>query len=267
MTINDWLQTSQNKLKNAGVDSYPLDCLILLEHVTKLTKAHIIAHIDNTLTLKQQSNLDNLLNRRANREPIAYITGMKEFFKRNFKVDKSVLIPRPESEGFIELLIKHKITHQNIADVGCGSGILGITTKLELPTNNLVLSDISQNAIKIAKFNTEKLNAKCKIIKSDLLTDIPNASVILANLPYVPINATLQPELKYEPKLALFADDDGMAIYKQFWQQIKYSVGIKFVLTESLLSQHPKMAFFADIAGYTLTDNNGLVQMFTVKTY
>ena len=156
MNIQKWLSLAYVKLKESGVVSFQLDSLILLEHVTRLNKAYILAHQDDELSTKQILELNKLLSRRCKREPIAYITGKKEFFGREFYVNKNTLIPRPESESFIDLLKKYKVTHQNIIDVGCGSGILGITTKLELPSNNIILSDVSKKALNIAKINLKK---------------------------------------------------------------------------------------------------------------
>lgn len=262
-TIHKWLRDAQQKLKDSGVDSYPLDSLLLIEFVTGLNKAHILAHQDKQLNSDDLEQLNTLLSRRANREPLAYITGVKEFYGRDFLVDTHVLIPRPESESFIELLKEHKITHQNVVDVGCGSGAIGITAKLELPTNKITLLDISPEALTIAKKNQAALSADCKTLQSDLLPSHNNFTVALANLPYVPKDLSVEPELSYEPSLALYVNDSGMALYKKLWQQLSSSGACKYVLTESLRSQHDTMNQLAASAGYSHMDTDGLVQMFT----
>lgn len=267
MTINEWLQEAQRQLKSAAIESYPLDSLVLLEHVTRLNRAHILAHQDKQLSSLQVGTLARLLKRRIGREPIAYITGVKEFYGREFYVDKNVLIPRPESESFIELLKKHQITHQSIIDVGSGSGILGITAKLELPTSNVTLIDIDKNALEVAKKNAIKLNTNVNFLQSDLLESLPSivnrqSSIILANLPYVPKTIKLEPELAYEPSIALFADNNGLALYERLWQQINGLTSCTYVLTESLESQHHRMTVLAQNAQFKLTKTNGLVQLF-----
>ncbi len=267
MIIQKWLSLANIKLKDSDVESFQLDSLILLEHVTGLlNKAYILAHQDEELSNKQILELNKMLARRCKREPIAYIIGKKEFYGREFIVNKDVLIPRPESESFLDLLKKHNITHQNIIDVGCGSGILGISTKLELPTNQVTLSDLSSKALKVAKQNAKNLNAKCNFIQSDLLPINCNPSIVVANLPYVPKNLDLQPELSHEPSMALFADYSGMSLYGKLWKQISQNTSIKVVLTESLKAQHKNMKELAITANYKLLDTNGLVQFFEKNT-
>jgi release factor glutamine methyltransferase len=262
-TIHKWLRDAQQKLKDSGVDSYPLDSLILVEYVTGLNKARILAHQDKPLTTQELKQLNTLLSRRTSREPLSYITGVKEFYGRDFSVDSHALIPRPESESFIELLKEHKITHQNVVDVGCGSGAIGITAKLELPTNQVTLLDVSPEALKVANKNQTALSADCTTLESNLLPAQNNFTVILANLPYVPKNLSVEPELSYEPSLALYANDSGMELYKKLWQQLSSSSACRYVLTESLREQHHTMNQLASSAGYSLIDTDGLVQMFT----
>lgn len=262
MTTGQWQNIAEKKIKKAGVSTYYLEGLILLEYVTRFERAYILAHQDKELTAEQILELKKLLTRRCKREPIAYITGKKEFYGREFIVNKNVLIPRPESESFIDLLKKHKVTHQYIIDVGCGSGILGITTSLELPSNKVTLSDIDEKAMKIAKQNAKKLNAKCSFIQSDLLPANSNYTVILANLPYVPKNLNLEPELNFEPTIALFADNRGVSLYRDLWEQISQNSSVYMVLTESLKTQHKLMKALAVNANYELLDTDGLVQLF-----
>lgn len=269
MNIQKWLSLAYVKLKESGVVSFQLDSLILLEQVTRLNKAYILAHQDDELSTKQILELNKLLSRRCKREPIAYITGKKEFFGREFYVNKNTLIPRPESESFIDLLKKYKVTHQNIIDVGCGSGILGITTKLELPSNNIILSDVSKKALNIAKINLKKYNLNLPLLQADLL-NLPeslnitdnNPTVVLANLPYVPKSLKIDPELIYEPKLALFAQNKGMKYYQLLWEQLLSASQISIVLAESMLSQHQEMNKLARNSKYELIDTIGLVQFF-----
>lgn len=261
-TISNWLQKAQGQLKNTGIESYRLDNLVLLEYVTKFNRAHILAHQDKELYSHQLLELNKLLERRSKREPIAYITGVKEFYGRDFYVDKNVLIPRPESESFIELLKKHRITHQTAVDVGCGSGVLGITAKLELPTLDVTLIDINEKALGVAKKNAKDLGIDCSFKPSDLLPLDSDYFVILANLPYVPKDMRLQPELTYEPSVALFADNKGLGLYERLWSQISQQTSCTYVLTESLWGQHTPMIQLAKSSGFSLIETDGLVQLF-----
>lgn len=222
VTINKWLQQAQGQLKQAGIDSYPLDALILLENTTGLNKAHILAHQDKKLSQSELQMLDKLLKRRIKREPIAYIIGKKEFYGREFIVNQSVLIPRPESESFIELLKKHAYpsTHESVVDVGSGSGCLGITIKLEFPQCDVTLVDLDSTTLSVAKNNAIKLGANCKFKSSDLLGSDKKYSTVIANLPYVPKSLSIGPELAYEPSTALFALNKGMRTYRRLWEMM-----------------------------------------------
>lgn len=266
MQISTWLVQAKKKLRTAKVTSYNLDSLILLEYVTNHNKAHILANTDKELTNHQLSKLNELLNRRISREPLAYILGYKDFYGRQYIVSPDVLIPRPESESFINLIVKHKINNQTIVDVGCGSGILGITIKLELPTNTIILSDNNKKALKVAKLNIAKHKINCKVICADLVPSGVKPDIIICNLPYVPTNFIVQPELQFEPRSALFAEKNGMQLYNKLWEIVVKKSSTKFVLTESLQFQHKKMLNLATKAGFSLLETDGLVQLFVTTS-
>jgi release factor glutamine methyltransferase len=163
--------------------------------------------------------LDAAIGRRSHREPLDYITGRVEFYGREFLVSPGVLIPRPDSESLVDLVLKNfpPASAPKILDVGTGSGALAITLKLELPRAEIFASDISPAALKIAAQNTARLGAKINFIKSDLLRQISDRfDLIVANLPYVdPTWTWTDPEIQFEPRSALFADDFGLALIKK----------------------------------------------------
>lgn len=256
---NVWLSSANKKLKEAGIESYSLDSLLLLEFVTKLNRAHLLAHQDEELKSEQIEKLDNLLVERVKRTPLAYIMGKKEFYGRSFYVNENVLIPRPESESFIELLKKHDINAGKLIDVGCGSGILGITAKLENPKLEVTLSDISKPALEVAKQNAKDLGAEVKTKLQDLFNEYYD--VVLANLPYVPRDLQVEKELSYEPQIALFAENKGLKIYKDFCKKVA-KIKPQYVLTESLVTQHKKLDAMMNDASYQLKDTDNLVQLY-----
>lgn len=257
-TIAKWKQTASQHLKHAGIPSHDLDTLILLENITGLSRAHILAHGDKELNQEQVERLNSLLQRRLQREPMAYITQTIEFYGRNFFINQDVLIPRPESESFLTLIKKLGLADAKVLDVGCGSGAIGITVSLEYPKYDVTLSDISPLALKVAELNAKRLHAKVGVVKQDLLGNASqDYTVVIANLPYVPKTMLLEPELSYEPALALFSDNKGLALYEQFWQAVQAS----YVLTESLTSQHKSMQALAK-GRYILVATEGLVQLF-----
>lgn len=270
MQIRDWLAKSTTELKNSGIDSARLDCLLLLQNVLSKNREWLISHDEKELAEKQIKELSKKLERRKNREPLAYIIGSKEFYGRNFIIDKNVLIPRPESEDMIDLLLS-KVSPCNrvrpcvIVDVGTGSGCLAITAKLELPEAEVVAVDISDAALKVARKNAQALGADIKFINSDLLSNIQDQgfTVCLANLPYVPDYLITSEEITKEPALALFAGNDGLDCYRKFWKQAS---GLKnpplVIITESLKSQHHTLEQLALSSGYSLEKTKGLAQLF-----
>lgn len=258
-TIKQWLEAGNHKLKNADVQSYYLDSLLLLEHVLNTNRARLLAHQEDELSDEHLKELNNLLLRRLDREPIAYILESKEFYGRDFYVDEHVLIPRPESESFVELLKKYNLTEGSLIDVGCGSGILGITVKLEAQKLKVTLSDISDEALKVAKQNAKNLSADVTFKKQTLFNK--HYDIIMANLPYLPEDMKLEKELNFEPKLALFAKDFGLKIYSDFCKKVAIFKP-KYVLTESLEVQHSELSRMLIDAGYGLLQTDGLVQLF-----
>ncbi len=247
-----------------GISSAVLDSEILVSHVLNKPRTWVHAHSQERLSQNQHRQLNRFLQRRAAGQPIAYITGQKEFYGRNFIVSPEVLIPRPESENFIEI-VKTLPSNLKFIDIGTGSGILAITSVLVQPTWSGVATDISQAALKVAQKNTRKLGAKNLVFKVQnlLVDDTKKYDVVLANLPYVPQNLFNKADISFEPKIALFAGEDGLDIYRELFKQImarKHKP--THILTESLLNQHKQIEQLAKSAGYRLGESRGLIQHF-----
>ncbi len=262
MTINKWLQTSRLKLRQAGIDSADLDSLLILEHVLNRNRANLLAHSDEEIDEASSRQLTELLDRRHKREPLAYILGHVEFYGHTFVVTDAVLIPRPETEAFIESILLMNTKGQRLLDVGCGSGAIGISAKLLDPTLDVTLLDIDQGALELAQENATRLEAPVKIKQNDLLSDIGESfDIIVANLPYVPKGHSVARELDFEPQQALFSGEDGLDHYRLFWQQLK-NIQPTYVVTESLQTQHNEVTQLAKEAGFRLNRSQLLVQTF-----
>ena len=174
-----------------------------------------------------------------------------------------MLIPRPESEDIIELA--KEINPAYVLDIGTGSGCLAITIKLELPNAKVIATDISEKALKVCKQNTKNYKVKIETKKADLIdnVDLEKIDLIIANLPYVPNKLITSPEIKTEPKLALFAGNDGMRVYKNLWTKIsKSKYKPKYIITESLKTQHKEMTILAKKPDYKLEKTQTLIQVF-----
>ena len=257
--IKDWLSNASHKLSAAGVPSPKLDAEIILANILGKDRTYLHAHPEQRINPDQIKIANHNLESRLKRIPIAYIIGHKEFYGRIFKVTPDTLIPRPESETTLELLIdilKNTSKDQPIklVDVGTGSGCLGITAKLELPDIDATLLDISEQALAIAEQNANNLSATVKIIQGDLLQNYPlKIDVILANLPYVDRSWDRSPETDYEPSLALFADDHGMSIIKKLILQTdNHLIKNGYLIIEADPEQHRLLIEFAKKQSFEL---------------
>lgn len=261
-TVNLWLFAATDALKAVKIPTPRLDAELLLAHVLKVNRTWLITHQnDNISDAKVLENASKLLAKRVNRVPIAYLTNHKEFYNRSFFVNESVLIPRPESEMIIELL-KELVngTNLRLLDVGTGSGALGITAKLEIPSLAVTVSDISPEALTVARKNAHTLNADIRFIQSDLLSAFSNIKhrtsninfdIIIANLPYVDRSWERSPETNHEPALALFADDHGLALIKKCIQQASDMTPVDgYLLLESDPEQHEEIITYAHDFGF-----------------
>lgn len=225
--ISAWLKDATAQLLEAGIESAKLDAEIILAHTLQHSRTYLHAHGEELLTPRQAEIADARLHLRLERTPVAYIIGHKEFYGHMFKVTPSTLIPRPESEAIIELLLEADRQtplplqpRRRLVDVGTGSGCLGISAKLALPELNVTLIDVSRYALKVAEENARTLKADVQLIQSNLLAQYPfTAHYILANLPYVDPEWERSPETNYEPDLALFAEHHGLALINRLIEQ------------------------------------------------
>jgi release factor glutamine methyltransferase len=265
VTIEQWLKKSAAKLEKAHIGSAQLDALILLEDELGKDRSYIFAHPEEEISKSKLKRLDPKLKRREKHLPLAYIRGFTEFYGRRFKVNRRVLEPRPESETMIELLKQLGLPRNAlIADVGTGSGALGITAALELRNHNVDLYDIDANALAVAKHNCILHELHLKVTKRDLLRNThKHYDVILANLPYVPQHWKINQAATMEPKIAIFGGKNGLDIYHRFFEQLtRFSWRPKFVFTESLPPQHEDLAQFAQTAGFRLNKTEDFIQLF-----
>lgn len=225
VTINDWLEATTNKLSTSGIESARLDSLILLEHVLNVPRESLLAQPEFELSNDSVVNLKALANRRASQEPVAYLTGYKEFYGLEFEVDRNVLVPRPETESMVEYILSSAKPKSMILDVGTGSGAIAISLKHNRDDLEVSASEISRPALKIARRNASKHDVFIGFVESDLFENIAKHKrfdIIAANLPYVSLDKiSVRPGLKHEPALALFPDDRrGLSIYERFFRGV-----------------------------------------------
>ncbi|QHN42513.1 peptide chain release factor N(5)-glutamine methyltransferase [Candidatus Mycosynbacter amalyticus] len=226
MTISAWLIDATKQLKDIGIESNRLDAELILAHTLRKPRTYLHAHLDEEIDERRYDIANARLDLRLERTPLAYITGHKEFYGRSFSVTPSVLVPRPESEALIEWLLEltgDEITPKKLVDVGTGSGILGITAKLERPHLDVLLTDIDAKALTVATRNAEQLGASVHTRRDNLLdTQGYQAEYIVANLPYVDEAWNdVSPELQHEPQHALYASQGGLKLIYQLLPQLE----------------------------------------------
>ena len=220
------------------------DFFVLLMHVTSQSKTFLLAHPEYTLSIEEETRLQALIERRLTHEPVAYLTGHKEFYGRNFHVTSATLIPRPETEVLIEKVLEYLRSTPSptaVLDIGTGSGAIILTLAEELKTSrdfSFVGTDISLEALAIAKVNQSNLhNTSVVFQQSDLLADISLVEekniCIIANLPYVPTKMyqETEPDVRnFEPMIALVSGDDGLDHYRRLITEIHERKLVNFSL-------------------------------------
>src|SRR3989338_1281381 len=265
MTNNEWLKKATNSLKAANIGSARLDALILLEDEIEQDRAWILAHPEHGIMTQSLKKLNKKLARRANHEPLAYIRGFSEFYGRRFKVNKRVLEPRPESETMIDLLKELRLPKNSwLADIGTGSGALGITAALELHNHHIDLYDIDASALAVARHNCALHELRLHCYKRDLLNRPTRLyDVLLANMPYVPDKWQINQAAAMEPRIAIFGGKDGLDIYRRLFEQLsKLNWQPKYIFTESLPPQHKKLAQIAKKCSFKLQKSQDFIQLF-----
>ena len=243
-TVDNWLKLAKNKLKEAQISSYSLDSELILCNILKVDRTTVLAYPKRKLTKQNIFHANHFLKRRLQHEPLAYILGFKEFYGRNFEVNSSVLVPRPETEEIIEQL-KNNLANDNetLLDVGTGSGILAVTIAKEFQNKNIkaYASDISKDALVVAKNNAILHNANISFIKSNLLENIEQnilneVTILVANLPYVNrnwINQKEPNELHYEPQIALYSEKEGLELIEKLLNTTNKIPNLKYLILEA----------------------------------
>jgi release factor glutamine methyltransferase len=206
----------------------------LVAHVLGLSRAQLLSRLEQPFPHHLKTYLDRLIERAADGEPLAYLTGQREFSGLDFRVDARVLVPRPETEQLVELAVKHvagppPAAGWRIWDVGTGSGILAITLALKCPAAQVVASDLSADALAVAQANARQhgVAGRVHFVHGDLLSACARGWVdlLLANLPYIPSAALRDlPVFRHEPRLALDGGGDGLELYRRLLTQAPHAL-------------------------------------------
>ncbi len=204
---------------------------LLLAHALGISRAGVLARLADPLDAQNAARFAAMVARRAQGEPVAYILGRKEFYGLDLVVDRRVLIPRPETELLVELALKalKQIPHPTpvVADVGTGSGAIALAVAYNAPSARVIATDISRDAIIVAKLNAKRLNLEERVefVTTDLLEAVQEPiDVVVANPPYIPITRyeQLPREIRhFEPRVALVGGLEGLSVITRLLQQLE----------------------------------------------
>jgi release factor glutamine methyltransferase len=213
-TVRDALDSAGIALTAAGCDTPRLDAEVLLAHVLGVDRAALFTDPDRELTREQAGAFIAASRRRSAREPVAYITGRKGFRHLELAVDPRVLIPRPETEHVVEAALSLP-AGTRVVDVGTGSGAIALALKDERPDLAVFATDISADALAVARGNAHRLGLDVTFVEGDLLAGL-TADAVVSNPPYVAESEPVMPEVeRYEPRVAVFAPDDGLSVIRR----------------------------------------------------
>ncbi|MSQ05698.1 MAG: peptide chain release factor N(5)-glutamine methyltransferase [Dehalococcoidia bacterium] len=214
------VQQTHRALEAAGIPDARLEAEVAVMNVVRIPRQDLFARQEAEVSPQQERDLAQLMERRLKREPLAYILGRREFYGINLLVNPNVLIPRPETESLVEHALFMALMGMDtpslvIADVGTGTGAIAINLALHLPRARIFAIDRSDAALDVASYNIRGHNVadRVTLLQGDLLEPLPEpVDLIVANLPYLPTAriATLQPEIQWEPRLALDGGADGL---------------------------------------------------------
>lgn len=221
------LKLGAEKLSAAGISSPALESRILLAQACEESQEYLLLNFDQDVSVDITVKYLSYIKRRQQKEPIAYITGIKEFYGRDFIVNKDVLIPRPDTEIMVEAICQNiqSSERQRILDLGTGSGVIGITLALEFSLVEVIAVDISESSLACAMKNVEKhkISQQVQLLQSDWYSALAENKfdIIVSNPPYI---CRLESEymaeetIDYEPDRALFADNNGLSCYENILQ-------------------------------------------------
>lgn len=221
-SVFEVLKAAENRLAEKKIDSPRLDAEILLAHVLNCRRLSLYVDADKILPLESVLRFNELVNRRLQAIPVAYLVGAREFFGLNFAVNENVLIPRPETEILAEFVGEFIRGRGGgiFADLGAGSGAISVSILKFVPNSLAIAVDISEAALEVAKFNAQKfhVDGRIKFFCGDLFSPLTGKfDAIVSNPPYISTSSLeiLQSEVQREPKIALDGGADGLQFYRR----------------------------------------------------
>jgi release factor glutamine methyltransferase len=231
-TVGEVLQASARWLQERGGESPRVDSQVLLAHVLGVSRMELLVQMDRPLSEPERAPLRDLLRRRAQGEPVAYLLGRRGFWSLELEVTPAVLIPRPETETLVEAVVRgfagRRTEPLRVVDVGTGSGAIGLALAMEFPAAQVVGMDVSADALEVARRNATAcgLGDRFHTVRGDLLEPLlrrgSRVDLVVSNPPYVANGDTTHladSVRRWEPHLALFGGEDGLDVYRRLIPQ------------------------------------------------
>ena len=240
MTAREALAEAEQRLAAAGVKTPRVDAEWLVAHLLGTTRSGLAAHLDDEV-----EGLEPLLSRREAREPLAYVLGEWGFRRLTLMTDARALVPRPETETLVEraLAVAEGIERPRILDVGVGSGAIALALKDERPDAQVIGVDVSADALALARENAQRLGLEIELRQGDgAVAAAEGWDVVVANPPYVESLEDVQPELRWEPKVALVGRGEH--------ERLARAADAAFVVLEVGDGQAPEVAAVLRRLGY-----------------
>ena len=228
MNLREIFNSAGETLMWTGSPDAQLEAEVLIRHVLQIDRATFFRDLEQPVTDCDRERLDDLVNRRLNREPLNYITGLREFYGLDFEVSDSVLIPRQETELLVDTVISlarsRPKCEMKICDIGTGSGAIAVSVAVNLPSAEVMAIDISQRALDIADANRRMHGVynRVSLRRGNLLEPVDwKPEIIVSNPPYIRRSdlSLLQPEIQYEPSVALDGGPDGLEVIRGLLRQ------------------------------------------------
>ena len=223
-TINETLKSATRRLADGGIDSPRLDAEVLLAHVLNCRRLDLYVDAEKILSLEKILRFNELISRRLEGIPVAYLTGTREFMGLKFSVTPDVLIPRPDTEivtEFVGEFLRALNREVSFADIGTGSGAICVSILKFIKTARSCAVDVSSKALEVAELNARKFHVddRIKFFCGDMFAPLSGKifDAIVSNPPYIPTGdlPTLQAEVQSEPTLALDGGTDGLTFYRR----------------------------------------------------
>jgi release factor glutamine methyltransferase len=220
-TVLETIDGGARYLEKRGIEDSRRNMQIMVAHQLACTRMQLYTQFDRPLGESELVPLREMLKHRGEGVPLQHVLGVVSFHHRDFKSDARALIPRPETEELAEWILSMSMGDDlKVLDMGCGSGVLGLTLAAERPSWHVTLADVSEDALALAKENAAALEiGNARLLRSDLFSVIEGEfDGIVANLPYVPESerASLSREVMHDPALALFGGADGLDVIRRF---------------------------------------------------